>query len=140
MSHELALEPAVESVGAGRRLVAEALAAWNLDELSYTATLLTSEVLTNSVLHARTPIVLSIERSGPEFVTICVQDQSTAAPRRRRYGQEATTGRGIELLEKLAQSWRVDVGPGGKTISFVVGGDSDPWAAFAGADWSDAEL
>lgn len=140
MSYGLALEPAMESVGSGRRLVADALAAWDLDALTYTAALLTSEVLTNSVLHARTPMVLSIERSGPNAVTISVRDRSKVGPRRRRHAQDATTGRGLELLDRLAQSWQVQSHADGKTVSFVVGGDIDPWAAFGGVDWSNAEL
>jgi anti-sigma regulatory factor (Ser/Thr protein kinase) len=140
VTYELALPPTVESVGAGRRLVSEALSEWDLDGLSYTATLLTSEVLTNSVLHARTPMQLTIERTGPGTVCISVHDGSSHVPRRRRHAREATTGRGLELLDRLAQSWRVQSESGGKTISFVVGGDIDPWAAYAGVDWMDAEL
>jgi anti-sigma regulatory factor (Ser/Thr protein kinase) len=140
VTYELALEPTVEAVGAGRRMVSAALSDWDLDGLSYTATLLTSEVLTNSVLHARTPILLTIERTGTGAVTISVRDGSKFVPRRRRHAREATTGRGLELLDRLAQSWRVQTEGDGKTISFVVGGDIDPWAAYAGVDWMDAEL
>lgn len=140
MSYELTLPPTVDSVGAGRRFVDEALSAWDLDGLSYTATLLTSEVLTNAVLHARTPIVLSIERAGTDAVTISVHDGSTYIPRRRRHASDATTGRGLELLDRLSQSWRVQTEATGKTLTFTVGGGIDPWAAFAGTDWLGAEL
>lgn len=140
MTHELPLPPTVESVGAGRRFVSEALAEWQLDSLEYTATLLTSEVLTNSVLHARTSIVLSLEQTGPDTVTIAVRDGSTFIPRRRRHAHDATTGRGLELLDRLAQSWHVEADRDGKTVSFVVGAGIDPWAAYAGLDWADAEL
>jgi anti-sigma regulatory factor (Ser/Thr protein kinase) len=121
-------------------MVSAVLSDWELDALDYTATLLTSEVLTNSVLHARTPIRLSIERTGPDSVCISVHDGSAHVPRRRRHGSEATTGRGLELLDRLAQSWRVQSDSAGKTISFVVGGDVDPWAAYAGVDWMEADL
>lgn len=139
-TYEIDLPPSVEAVGAGRRMVSEALVEWHLDALEYTATLLTSEVLTNCVLHARTPMQLSVERTGTDTVTVCVRDGSTLVPRRRRHGQEATTGRGLELLDRLAQSWQVQADATGKTIRFVVGGDVDPWAEFTGADWMDAEL
>ena len=139
MTYELALAPTVDAVGAGRRLVAGALSEWDLEELSYTATLLTSEVLTNAVLHARTPIVLTVERTAPALVTISVQDGSVHVPRRRQHGKEATTGRGLLLLDQLAQSWNIRSQANGKTLTFTVGGDTDPWAAFEGVDWSDAE-
>lgn len=139
MTYELTLAPTVDSIGVGRRLVREALSEWSLESLDYTATLLTSEVLTNSLLHARTEIVLTVERSGPHTVTISVHDGSPVVPRRRRHAQDATTGRGLELLDRLAQSWRVQSERDGKTLSFTVGTDIDPWAAFAGADWMDAQ-
>ncbi|MCU1589768.1 MAG: hypothetical protein JWP11_1024 [Frankiales bacterium] len=140
MTYELTLAPTVDSVGVGRRLVSEALADWDLDALSYTATLLTSEVLTNSILHARTPILLTVDRTGPGTVTISVHDGSTLVPRRRRHAQDATTGRGLELLDRLSQSWRIQPETNGKTLTFTVGTDIDPWAAYAGVDWMDADL
>lgn len=140
MTYRMALPASVESVGAGRRLVSEALAEWQLDDLEHAATLLTSEMLTNCVLHARTPMELSVEHTGADCVTIAIRDGSTLVPRRRRHAQDATTGRGLELLDRLAQSWNVEADSAGKTITFVVGGETDPWAAFAGVDWMDAEL
>jgi anti-sigma regulatory factor (Ser/Thr protein kinase) len=138
VTYELTLAPTVDSVGVGRRLVREALSEWDLDDLAHTAMLLTSEVLTNSLLHARTQIVLSIERTGPSAVTISVRDGSPILPRRRRHAQDATTGRGLELLDRLAQSWRIEPEPGGKTLTFTLAADVDPWASFAEADWMDA--
>ena len=140
VTYELALPPTVDSVSAGRRLVSEALSAWGLDGLIYTATLLTSEVLTNSVLHARTQIVLTVERVSRDCVSISVHDGSRHVPRRRRHAQDATTGRGLDLLDRLAQSWEVQSQDGGKTLTFTVGSDVDPWAAYAGIDWMDVEL
>lgn len=134
MTYELALPPTATSVGAGRRLVAEALAAWHLEELTYTATLLTSEVLTNSVLHARTPLLLTVERAGADCVSISVRDGSAHLPRRRRHALDATTGRGIEMLDQLAQHWQVVPSEQGKTLTFVVGADIDPWASYTGAE------
>jgi anti-sigma regulatory factor (Ser/Thr protein kinase) len=139
MTYELRLAPTVDSVGVGRRLVNEALADWDLEALAYTATLLTSEVLTNSILHARTQIVLTVERNGPKTVAISVRDGSTLVPRRRHHAHDATTGRGLELLDRLAQSWRIQANENGKTLTFTVGTDIDPWAAYAGADWLEAD-
>jgi anti-sigma regulatory factor (Ser/Thr protein kinase) len=138
VTYELTLAPSVDSVGVGRRLVTDALSEWDLDALTYTATLLTSEVLTNSLLHARTQIVLTVERSSPDSVSISVRDGSPLVPRRRHHAQDATTGRGLELLDRLAQSWEVQAQPGGKTLTFTIGTDADPWAAFAGVDWTDS--
>ena len=138
MTYELTLAPTVDSVGVGRRLVGEALAEWGLDDIAHTAMLLTSEVLTNSLLHARTQIVLTVERSGPRAVTIAVRDGSPIIPRRRRHAHDATTGRGLELLDRLSESWRVQPVEGGKTLTFTITADADPWAAFDLSNWEDA--
>lgn len=138
MSFELTLPATVDSVGVGRRLVGEALSEWDLESLAYTATLLTSEVLTNSILHARTPILLTVERTTPQTVAISVRDGSPLMPRRRRHAHDATTGRGLELLDRLSQSWRVQPQNDGKTLTFTVGTDIDPWAAYSGVDWTEA--
>jgi anti-sigma regulatory factor (Ser/Thr protein kinase) len=140
MSYELTLAPTVDSVGAGRRLVVEALSDWDLDGLIYTASLLTSEVITNSILHARTAIVLTVERSGTDTVTISVHDGSALLPRRRHHAGDATTGRGLELLDRLSQSWRMQKDGDGKTLTFTVSMAIDPWAAYAGVDWIDVDL
>jgi anti-sigma regulatory factor (Ser/Thr protein kinase) len=140
MSYELTLAPTVDSVGAARRLVCEALSEWDLDGLIYTATLLTSEVITNSILHARTAIVLTIEHTSPDTVTISVHDGSALLPRRRQHARDATTGRGLELLDRLSENWRMQKDGDGKTLTFTVSMAIDPWAAYAGVDWIDVDL
>lgn len=139
MADVLELIPEAASVSAARRFVAERLAALEVLDVVDTAVLLTSELVTNSVLHARTEIALSVERLDGERVQICVRDGSGYTPRRRRHAHDATTGRGIELLDKLAQSWEVSVDEGGKTIRFVLRSGSDPWADVSAADLLDAE-
>ncbi|MCU1586859.1 MAG: serine phosphatase RsbU, regulator of sigma subunit [Frankiales bacterium] len=138
MSAELVLPPDVTSVGVSRRFVRSTLAEWHLDGLADTAVLLTSEVVTNSVLHARTEILLSIDRTAEGCVTISVHDGSPHQPRARSHSVDATTGRGMELLERLSQEWHIDNQADGKTLVFTVGG-ADPWAAFTSINWSELE-
>src|SRR3954464_16028774 len=135
----VALPPAAASVRDGRRFVVGILDTWGLPELCETAALLTSELLTNSVLYARTDIVLSLSRTDAG-VEIEARDGSRAAPRRRRHQADATTGRGLELLERLARSWEVSLDEDGKSVRFVVDAATDPWAAYVDDDWMDAEL
>ena len=138
MDYELALPPEVGSVAAGRRLVRDALAAWHLEDLIDTAALLTSEVVTNSVLHARTTILLSVRRTSDHIVAISVHDDSPHLPRSRHYSPDATTGRGLELLNRLSDEWHVETGREGKTLTFSIGG-TDPWAPFSSENWVDQE-
>lgn len=112
-----------------------ALAEWNLDGLRDTAALLTSEVVTNSVLHARTDVEVTVTRLD-DGVAIEVSDGSRRAPVRRLQVDEATTGRGVELLEQLAARWDVTLHEDGKTVRFTLSEGVDPWAAYTGSEWA----
>jgi two-component sensor histidine kinase len=79
------------------------------------AALLVTELVTNAVLHARTAIVLAVDCTRGR-VLIRVADESTALPRHRTYGADASTGRGIALVEELATAWGVERSPRGKEV------------------------
>lgn len=128
-----------ESVRAARRYVADRLTGWGMDTLVDTATLLVSEVVTNSVLHARTDVHLAMTRSGADSVTISVADRSQRLPHCRHYARDATTGRGLTLLNQLASEWQVTPTPRGKTVSFTMILGADPWRAFEMSDWESVE-
>ena len=118
-----ALLPSVaSSVGAARRLVADALTAAGIDvDVIDTALLLTSEVVTNAVLHARTDVNLTVHADSG--VRVEVSDRSAALPRPRRHAAESITGRGLDLVEALATSHGVSpaVDGAGKTVWFTLG-------------------
>ena len=120
------LEPEPASVARARRLVAAALAAADHGEdVVDVATLLVSEVVTNSVLHAGTEIGLRCERRGGG-VRIEVSDGSSMVPGVRHYDPDATTGRGLGLVSTLATSWGVRLHDHGKTLWFEVGDVAGP--------------
>lgn len=131
----LRLPPTARSTTQARRFVLSALAEWNLDGLRDTAALLTSEVVTNSVLHARTDVEVTVTRLD-DGVAIEVSDGSRRAPVRRLQVDEATTGRGVELLEQLAARWDVTLHEDGKTVRFTLSEGVDPWAAYTGSEWA----
>ena len=97
------------SVGEARRLVVRTLLEWDLPHLEEVATLLVSEVVTNAVLHARTGLALELRLQGP-VLRITVSDGSPRQPLRRHNSLESSTGRGIGLVETLANEW--GTGPG----------------------------
>jgi anti-sigma regulatory factor (Ser/Thr protein kinase) len=137
MSASLELLPVVASVPAGRRFVTAYLHEHGLGVLAETAALLTSELLTNCVLHARTPIRLTVT-AGTGSVEVVIRDGLPVAPRQRGRRPDATTGRGIDLLDRLATSWQVTLDAEGKSIRFTLDAATDPWAAYVLPGWRDA--
>ena len=99
---ELPAEPA--SVRAARVFVTERLDAWGCNGLADTAALLTSELVTNVVLHARTRFAVVVARV-PGGARIDVLDGSRVSPVRREHDLSAPTGRGLALVENLATEW-----------------------------------
>lgn len=99
---DLPAEPA--SVGQARRFVRGVLDDWGLEELIDTATLLTSELATNAVLHARTGFAVVVSRSRNDL-RVDVLDGSSVTPRTRQMSQTAATGRGVSMVAALADEW-----------------------------------
>lgn len=124
------LPPLSRSVPEARRDVATTLEEWGLASLVETAVLLVSEVVTNAVLHARTDLTLTVARVGTG-VRIEVSDGSSLPPAMRWHSATATTGRGLRMLDLLADSWSAESTATGKTVWFTVTGERDPWASAA---------
>ncbi len=81
--------------------------------------LLTSELVTNAILHARTPLRLTASVDAGQ-VTVRVYDTLRTPPRRRTYRSDAGTGRGMHLVEALADRWGVEETSAGKCVWFAV--------------------
>ncbi len=83
--------------------------------------LLTSELVTNVVLHARTGARLLVRMVEP-IVRVEVVDEHPAEPVLRMASDSlSTSGRGMFLVEALADAWGVDGLPGdGKRVWFEV--------------------
>ena len=105
------------SVGEARRFVANRLGDWGLDRLSETAVLLVSEAVTNAVLHAATRTLVCLEVVG-DVARFEVHDGSRRLPVRRHYSVAAATGRGLRLVEALADRWGADETDSGKVVWF----------------------
>lgn len=121
----LTLAPAAASVSDAREFVREQLvAAGAPEDVTDTAELLVSELVTNVVLHARTIAVVTVTHTADGTFRVAVSDSSPATLHRRSYGREQSTGRGLRLLAVLARSWGVTPSapgePIGKEVWFVV--------------------
>ena len=121
---ELAFDGNADTARRGRRFLSETLATWDVGDVDFTASLVLSELVTNAVLHANTEIVV---RLSPlvNGVRIEVEDGSSRVPLPRRYALDATTGRGLALVDALSQSWGVELTANGKTVWSEVTVDID---------------
>lgn len=116
--------PAISSVPLTRRWLAERLAE-DPRELRETAALLTSELVTNAVLHAATEITVTIRRE-PTGLRVEVADNDPQLPAVKQYDEAAATGRGLSVVTALADTWGVARRGGGKVVWFELGDTSAP--------------
>ena len=121
VARRLPSDPA--SVGAARRFVSDVLQAWSLEEVSDEAEILTSEVVTNAVLHTTEGVEVTVERL-PDAVRVEVADSSVRMPQLREVGDDAMSGRGLHIVDVLARRWGVDPAENGKSVFFELALDA----------------
>ena len=87
------------------------------EDLVDTAELLVSEVVTNALVHAGTPIDVTarVDESG---LRVEVGDGSSQLPIMRHNATLAGTGRGLRMLQLLVQRWGAQSRTDGKTVWF----------------------
>ncbi len=115
------LSPTGSSASAARRIVAAALAGTEMRGRLDEALLLVTEVVTNAIVHAGTDIDLHMEIS-PDSIRVEVVDRTPglllvapAQPDETREG-----GRGLLLLDALANEWGTRHFHGGKAVWFLL--------------------
>lgn len=113
------LSPDHAAAARARRFVSDTMRGWGCVDAIADAELLVSELVTNAVLHARSETSVTIERDGTT-VRVSVCDDSPARPRLRDYGPEAVTGRGLVIVDRIAQRWGVDPRDTGKCVWFEI--------------------
>jgi anti-sigma regulatory factor (Ser/Thr protein kinase) len=100
-----------------RAFIAEQLKAWECDHVLDTVLLLTSELVTNAVLHARTPMTVHATVEGGR-IRIGVSDRSPKLPYMRPYEIDDLTGRGLAMVAGYAADWGVEEQADGKCVWF----------------------
>lgn len=108
-----------EDVRTGRRFLSDTLTRLGWEEEVDDANLLLSELLSNVALHARTSCKV-IVTATPERLRVEVEDGSAAVPRVQHFAIDTTTGRGLRLVEQVAESWGVDRTARGKRVWFCL--------------------
>ena len=130
-SHHVHLEPVPRDVGRARSFVREHAPPSLPESTHEVLLLLTSELVTNAVLHARTSIELGLTVAS-RSVLVTVHDEDLARLEQRPYdGREG--GWGLGLVQALASSSAMTLHPGdGKTAWFTLPRD-EPVDAEPGA-------
>ncbi|MFL6110279.1 MAG: ATP-binding protein [Catenulispora sp.] len=107
-----------EGAGVARKLVRTALAAWHLEELTESGTLLVTELVANAVKHTDScRITVVISRPSERFVRIGVVDSARIMPVSAKSGDDlATSGRGLLIIDALADRWGTDLYRWGKQV------------------------
>jgi DNA-binding NarL/FixJ family response regulator len=95
------------SAADARRLVSTTLTAWGVEEdVVDTAVLLTSEVVTNALIHGGSGIEMVVSRAAGR-IRVTVSDSDTGLIRRRRVRPTDQSGRGTDLVEALSDGWGI---------------------------------
>lgn len=117
MVDQAVLPPRAASAGRARRFVSDALAAAEADAAVDVATLLVTELVSNAVLHAEGELGVRVSCEDGS-VRIEVADGSPENPRPQEQPRDATTGRGLLLVDALSASWGVRPDGVGKVVWF----------------------
>lgn len=114
-------QDAPERISAARSQLHELLHDWASEEQRDAAILLASEMITNVLVHTDADALLVAEIYGPvddRRLRVEVTDPSDDLPHKRDPGELASSGRGLILMEVLADVWGVDPRGVGKSIWF----------------------
>lgn len=117
MSHKLDLEPTPLSAREARFFVATWARAWGYQRLIGAATILTSELATNAIVHSRLPFSVAVSNTG-RGMRVSVDDDSDELPIVRPAVDVGIHGRGMRVVDVVATRWGVEPGAAGKRVWF----------------------
>ena len=94
------------TVAEARHFVVDSLEQWDVppsvvDDLA----LITSELVTNALVHGGAPVDLRLQRSGARVVLEVQDDAERQLPRARNPDDDEEHGRGIHIVEALSDEW-----------------------------------
>ena len=83
-----------------------------------------SELATNSVRHAGSEFTVDISSAG-DAVRVVITDRGSGAPPMRAPTHDEPTGRGLRIVDRLADEWGIGDGSAGTSVWFVVRVDAE---------------
>ena len=113
------LPPVAASVPVARRLVRQLLQAWGARQDCDDAALLVTELVANVVDHVGGSTCLTLEATFSEdWLRLAVVDCSPARPAVRELDADRARGRGMLMVQVLADRWGCEDHRGGKRVWF----------------------
>ncbi|HEY3671860.1 MAG TPA: ATP-binding protein [Acidimicrobiia bacterium] len=116
-SVETQLPSSVTSPQLARAFLRATLETWKLDGFGAVTELLATELVANVVTHVGTPMTLRVCR-GTSTVRVEIEDPSPEVPVVRHPDAADEHGRGVLLVDRLANAWGIEPRPDGKTVWF----------------------
>ncbi|WP_055491208.1 SpoIIE family protein phosphatase [Streptomyces sp. TP-A0356] len=114
-----------EALISARHMIRAAVRAWGAGERSDEIELVADELITNVLMHTEGSAVVTLRgmTGHDRRLRVEVEDSSSALPRRREAGESGVSGRGLLLVDRLADVWGVEARGGGKVVwcEFMVG-------------------
>lgn len=92
------------------------------EEVRDAAVLLTSELVANAYLHAVGPLTLNVRQEG-SLIRVGLSDAGTMPPAVKPYGPRSATGRGLKMLDEVADRWGWQPSGAGKIVWFELSKD-----------------
>ncbi|WP_345983744.1 SpoIIE family protein phosphatase [Streptomyces sp. DSS69] len=107
-----------EALSSARHMIRAAVRAWGAKERADEIELAADELTTNALMHTDGGAVVTIRvLAGSERrLRVDVEDRSSALPRRRDAGEDGVSGRGLMLVDRLADVWGVESRGSGKCV------------------------
>ncbi|RLV71075.1 Magnesium or manganese-dependent protein phosphatase [Streptomyces sp. CBMAI 2042] len=107
-----------EALSSARHMIRAAVRAWGARERADEIELAADELTTNALMHTDGGAVVTIRvMAGSERrLRVDVEDRSSALPRRRDAGSDGVSGRGLMLVDRLADVWGVESRGSGKCV------------------------
>ncbi|MGW1721417.1 SpoIIE family protein phosphatase [Streptomyces sp. NPDC002306] len=107
-----------EALTHARHMIRAAVRAWGARERADEVELVADELITNALMHTEGAAIVTLRLliGSGRRMRVEVEDSSSALPRRREAGEYRVSGRGLLLVELLADVWGVEARGGGKCV------------------------
>lgn len=107
-----------EALTEARHMIRAAVRAWGASRQSDEIELVADELVTNALMHTEGSAIVTLRllTGTDRRLRVEVEDSSSALPRRREAGDDGVSGRGLLLVETLADVWGVEARGGGKCV------------------------